>query len=68
MTSFCGTVRRGTRARQQKKVRLAVKPSGESDSSAVMCGGVAGRTERNQVLLGVIAGLAAKFLVMNLKM
>jgi len=33
----------------------------------LMYAGVACGTEGNQVLLGIVAGLAAKFLVMNLK-
>jgi hypothetical protein len=35
---------------------------------SVMDGGVAPGTKRNQVLLGIVTCLAAKFLVMNLKM
>jgi len=35
--------------------------------NALMHAGVACGTEGNQVVLGIVTGLAAKFLVMNLK-
>jgi hypothetical protein len=48
--------------------RLGLKyHSPSSNSSAVMHVGVAHNTERNQVLLRIIAVLAAKFFVVNLK-
>jgi len=38
-----------------------------AQGNALMHAGVACGTEGNQVLLAIVAGLAAKFLVMNLK-
>ena len=43
------------------------RPRKMAQGNALMHAGVACGTEGNQVLLAIVAGLAAKFLVMNLK-
>jgi hypothetical protein len=55
---------------QRKMIRRPAgkrRATGSTSEFRRMHAGVACGTEGNQVLLGILAGLAAKFLVMNLK-